>query len=153
MRLIRWLIGTLGTKPRKAYVVGSLQNPQIPVIAQALRDAGFDAFDEWFASAPDGDTQWQTYAKHRGWSYKQALHSAFVQTAFWFDFKHLQEAEIVVLVMPCGRSGHLELGWALGSGKEGYILFPDGEPDRYDLMANMATDVFFSVEELVKALR
>ena len=138
---------------KKVYVVGSLENPKVFEVAEALRNKGFDVFDDWLAAAPDGDRLWQAYCRKRGYSYKQALHSPFVQTAYQFDFTHLKEADIVVLVMPCGRSAHLELGWALGHGKEGYILFPDGEPDRYDLMANLATDVCFSVEELLEVLR
>ena len=39
-------------------------------------------------------------------------------------------------------SGHLELGWALGANKYGYVLF-DKVPDRYDVMYKFATDVFF----------
>ena len=134
------------------YLIGSLENPAVELVAKTLRDVGFDVFDDWRASAPHGDKQWQAYAKQRGWSYKEALRSPFVQTAFWFDFERLEQADLVVLVMPCGRSGHLELGWALGKGKPGYILFPDGEPERYDLMTNMATDIFFSTEELISAL-
>ena len=134
------------------YVIGSLESQAVLQVATALRGIGLDVFDDWMAASPNGDKQWQAYCRQRGWNYKQALHSPFVQTAFWFDYKHLKAADIVVLVMPCGRSGHLELGWALGQGKKGYILFPDGEPDRYDLMANLATDVCFSVEELVGVL-
>lgn len=138
----------------KIYVVGSLENPKVEEVAEALRTFdGVEVFDQWRAAAPDGDKLWQAYCKRRGWGYKEALRSDFVRTAYEFDFKHLSEADVVVLVMPAGRSAHLELGWALGKGKKGYILFPDGEPDRYDLMANMATDVFFSVDELVEALR
>jgi len=133
------------------YLIGSLQNPKVLDIATRLRAEGFEVFDEWMAAAPHGDTQWQAYGRQRGWTYKQALTSAFVTTAFNFDLNHLQQADIGVLVMPSGRSGHLELGWLLGQGKRGYILF-DGEPERYDLMTKLATDVVFSVEELVEAL-
>lgn len=55
------------------------------------------------------------------------------------------------MVLPCGKSGHLEFGWAIGKGKPGYILF-DGEPERYDVMYQFAWDVLFHVDEVVERL-
>jgi hypothetical protein len=54
--------------------------------------------------------------------------------------------------MPCGKSGHLELGYSIGKGKLGYILFPR-EPKRIDVMYQFATDLCFSTDELVRVLR
>jgi hypothetical protein len=65
---------------------------------------------------------------------------------------HLQRADTVVLVMPAGKSGFLELGWALGQGKRGYILF-DGDPDRIDIMMQFADGICYSIEELKEALQ
>ncbi len=39
----------------------------------------------------------------------------------------------------------------LGKDKPGYILL-DGEPDRFDIMYNFATDVFTSIEEMLKVV-
>ena len=63
--------------------------------------------------------------------------------------KALREADVVVLVQPCGRSAHLEFGWAMGSGKPGVILLADGEPE---LMALMADHICISLDDLVDAL-
>jgi hypothetical protein len=54
--------------------------------------------------------------------------------------------------MPSGKSGHLELGYSLGRGKRGYILF-DQEPKRVDIMYQFATDIFFSFDELAAELQ
>ena len=64
---------------------------------------------------------------------------------------NLNRAHAPVLVMPAGRSAHIELGYIIGQGKPGYVLF-DQEPERFDVMYNFATDVCFSVEELMAAL-
>lgn len=56
------------------------------------------------------------------------------------------------MLMPAGKSGHLELGYVLGQGKRGYILF-DEDPERYDIMIQFATNIFFSKEELIDYLR
>lgn len=134
------------------YIIGSLANPQVEEVADRLRGAGLDAFDQWKAAGPEADKWWYEYAKRRGWRYLDALRSAFVETAFNFDMEHLRKATAVVLVNPCGKSGHLELGWALGQGKPGYVLF-DGEPERPDLMYKMATRIFFNVEDLINELK
>ena len=62
--------------------------------------------------------------------------------AFKEDKKWLDWADSVVLVLPCGRSAHLEAGYAKGRGKKLYILgdFPKGEFDimyRYLISKNL----------------
>jgi hypothetical protein len=54
--------------------------------------------------------------------------------------------------MPTGKSGHLELGYSLGKGKRGYILF-DQEPERWDVMYQFATGIFFNQDDLLAELR
>jgi len=56
-----------------------------------------------------------------------------------------------VLVLPAGKSGHLELGYMIGQGKPGYILL-DGEPERFDVMYNFATGVFTNLSDLLKVI-
>jgi len=52
-----------------------------------------------------------------------------VQEAFKEDKKYLDWSDAVVMLMPCGRSAHLEAGYAAGSGKKLYIVggFEKGE--------------------------
>ena len=133
------------------YLLGSLANPTVLTVANTLREAGHDVFDQWMASGEGADERWYTYGKQRGWNFKETLNSAFVETAFQFDRRHIEMSDIGVMVMPCGRSAGLELGWMLGQGKRGYILY-DGEPERPDLMAKLATGICYSVGELVEAL-
>ena len=131
------------------YIIGSLSNPRVEEVADQLRLAGFDCFDQWRAAHGD---HWADYAIRRKMKFKEALEMDFTNTAFNFDMKYLSKADIGVLVMPAGRSGGLELGWLLGRGKRGYILY-DGEPERPDLMTKLATGVFFSLEDLIKELK
>lgn len=39
------------------------------------------------------------------------------QQGFERDMQHLREADAVILLLPCGKSAHLEAGWAVGAGK------------------------------------
>lgn len=134
------------------YLIGSLRNPKVPALGNYLRAAGFRVFDDWFAAGEIADDRWQSYEKQRGHTYDQALAAPAAQHVFQFDLTHIGASEIGLLYLPAGKSGHLELGWMLGRGKAGYVLF-DGEPERWDVMYNFAHGVFFDRAELVKTLQ
>lgn len=135
----------------KVYIVGSLRNPRVPEVAAALRDASFEVFDDWYSGGPEADDCWQKHQKSKGLTYKQALAGPAAQNIFAFDLKHIDEADAVVMVAPAGKSGHLELGYAIGSGKVGLVLM-EQEPERYDVMLNFADQVCESIEEVIDTL-
>jgi hypothetical protein len=132
------------------YLIGSLRNPEIPNIANKLREAGHDVFDDWYAAGPEADDSWRDYERDRGRNYLEALHGLAAGHVFEFDRLHLERADCVVLALPAGKSGHLELGWSLGRGKRGYILLDS--PDRWDVMYQFADGVHESVDDLIKEL-
>ena len=134
------------------YLIGSLRNPEVPIIGDALRDAGFEVFDEWHSAGEIADDCFRDYCNGRGLTYREALQTYAAKHIFEFDKTYLTRPGIVVLVMPGGKSAHLELGWALGHAKAGYVLF-DKVPDRYDQMYQFANDMFFSKEEMVDELK
>ncbi len=138
---------------KSIYLIGSLRNPRVPVIANKLRAAGYDVFDEWHATAPDTDDHWQKYCNARGWTYDQALSGLTAQTIFEFDKKYLDRCDAAVMLLPAGRSGHLELGYKRGCGKPGFILLDGAKVDRYDIMYRFATAVVPDLAALCKALK
>lgn len=118
-------------------MIGSLRNPMIPNVASAIREGtGFEVFDDWFAAGPNADDCWRDYEKARGHSYLQALQGHAAKNVFNFDRTHLEHSDAAVLVLPAGKSGHLELGWMAGQGKKTYILIDN--PDRWDVMYQFA---------------
>ena len=133
------------------YVIGSMRSPRAPQVAKELRHAGYEVFDDWFAPGPDADDCWQAYEKARGHTYAEALAGPHAKTVFNFDLQHLRRATAVVLVLPAGKSAHLELGWSLGQGKPGFILL-DGEPERYDVMYQFATAICEDIHRLILEL-
>lgn len=134
------------------YLIGSLRDRKIPEVGEYLRQStGFEVFDQWWTASEDADDWLRDYFKFRNLSYKDAIHSYAAQHIFTFDKHHLDRADIGVLVMPSGKSCHLELGYLAGQGKSTFVLF-DQEPERVDIMYNFATDIFFNKEELVKKL-
>ncbi|KKM81590.1 hypothetical protein LCGC14_1328290 [marine sediment metagenome] len=136
----------------KIYLIGALRNEQVPHLGNALRDLGFDVVDDWHGTGYEADEKWREYEQIRGRNYKEALQGLAAKHIFQFDKHHLDTSDFVVMLLPAGRSGHLEFGYAIGQGKPGYILF-DGEPDRYDVMYQFANDIFFDSRELLETLR
>jgi hypothetical protein len=140
------------TTRKRIYLIGSLRNKTIPEIAARLRDAGWDVFDDWYASGPEADDFWRDYEQSRGHDLATALEGHVAGHVYSFDIGHLDRSDIAVLVLPCGRSGHLELGYAVGKGKRAFVLM-EGEPERFDFMYKMAEGVVYSLERLVERLK
>lgn len=137
----------------KIYLIGSLRNAKIGEIANTLRLAGHEVFDDWFGAGPEADDYWQKYETARGHNYKEALGGYAANHVYKFDKYHLDNNDMAVLVLPAGKSGHLELGYVIGKGKPGYILFDEAMPDRWDVMYLFASGVFFNVESLIEELK
>lgn len=138
---------------KSIYLIGSLRNAKIPTIANELEEhTGIEVFSDWYSPGPDADDHWRDYEKARHRTYGEALNSYAATHVFEFDKHHIDRCDVVVMAMPAGKSGHLELGYALGKGKPGYILFEE-EPERWDLMYQFATGIFFDIEDLKQELK
>ena len=135
----------------RLYLIGSLRNPEVPKVANALRKAGHDVFDDWYAAGPEADDKWREYEQQRGNSYLYALYGYAAEHVFEFDKKHLDACDGAVLLLPAGKSGHLELGYVIGQGKLGYIIIDN--PDRWDVMYKFAKEVVMDVDELIQVLK
>ena len=139
---------TVSRHPKKVYLIGSLRNPAVPSIGATLRREGFDVFDDWFAAGPEADDKWREYEEARGRTYIEALQGKAATNVFCFDERNLNECNTAVLVLPAGKSGHMELGRCIGQGKPTYILLPPAT-DRWDVMYRFATAVCPSIEDLL----
>ena len=135
----------------KIYLIGSLRNPEIPNIAKTMRQAGLNVFDDWFAPGPEADDFWRTYEQGRGHTYLEALDGYAAKHIFEFDKHHIDTSDVGVLVLPCGKSAHLELGYMLGKGKRGYILLD--EVDRWDVMYQFATGIYTNLDNLIEEIQ
>jgi hypothetical protein len=152
------MIGPLTKMPavaRRIYVASSWRNPYQPNVVDRLRMAGHHVYD--FRNPPHGDSgfSWRQIDDNwEGWSaekYRQLLLTHPVAShGFLSDLRGMQWADTCVLVLPCGRSAHLEAGWFCGAGKRCIILLADGEPE---LMNLLATDLCLSIDEMIEALQ
>jgi nucleoside 2-deoxyribosyltransferase len=136
----------------KIYLIGSMRNPKIQSLAKALRRENYEVFDDWFSPGEQTDEQWQIYERKRGRSYKEALAGHHAKQVFEFDKKHLDSCDAAVLVLPAGRSAHLELGYLRGKGVPAFILLSP-KVDRFDIMYQFASGICETRKELLEELR
>lgn len=85
---------------------------------------------------------------------KSVLNNPLVQRAYQEDKKWLDWSEIVIMILPCGKSAHLEAGYIKGSGKKLIIYsftdFPKGEFDVMYGFANLITNDIKEIEEFLE---
>jgi len=136
------------------YLIGSLRNGGVPGLAAEMRDAlDVDVFDDWHASGPKADDAWRTYEVARGRGYVEALDGPYAMSAYNLDHSWLSRCDAAVLILPAGRSCHLELGFVAGMHKPTFILLgPQSEKERWDIMYNFATAVVRTEEELFERM-
>jgi hypothetical protein len=137
------------------YVASSWRNPYQPTVVARLRDEGWDVYDfRHPAPGDDGfawsaiDPAWQAWTPAQ---YRDALQHPLAQVGFGKDQQALQTADVTVLVLPCGRSAHLELGYAVGVKQRTAVLML--EPAEAELMYLLCDRVCLTVDELVAWLR
>lgn len=135
----------------QVFINGALKNERIPIIGETLRNRGYDVLDEWISPGRQADENWQTYEKVRGRTYAEALRGRHATHVFLYDRAHIDMADIALLVMPAGKSAMLELGYAKGRGKLAYIFLDGQEPDRYDIMPNLADKILVNEDDLLEA--
>jgi hypothetical protein len=151
---------------RRIYVASSWRNQLQPRVVEALRSQGHRVYDfKQPDSTPDRGFHWSdTGLAHSNPAegdppviglasasdYLAALAHPAAMHGFQRDFNEMVAADTFVLVLPCGRSAHLELGWAVGAGKRTAILLDD--PCTPELMYKMVDQVATSLDDLVQAL-
>jgi hypothetical protein len=113
------------------YVASSWRNPHYESILDCLEqwalpyynwrdEAGFhwsevfgvESVDHWTEPIPP-------------WLFANGLSHSRAQEGFDRDMDHLKEASAVILLLPCGKSAHLEAGWAVGAGKPVALYMPE----------------------------
>jgi hypothetical protein len=139
----------------RIYVASSWRNVYQPTLITALRLEGWEVYDfRNPAPGDDGfhwseiDPAWQSWTPTQ---YRDALQHPLAQVGFAQDKLALQMADVTVLVLPCGRSSHLELGYAKGMGQRTAVLML--EPAEAELMYLLCERVCLSVDELLMFLR
>lgn len=139
---------------KKIYVASSWRNQTQEGVVRELRVAGFEVYD--FKNPVEGnsgfkwsdiDSDWQNWTPEQ---FRESLRHPIAVSGFNLDMDALCWCDACVLVLPCGRSAHLEAGYAIGAGKPTVILLSDGEPE---LMYRMADSICLDIEEVIGFLK
>jgi hypothetical protein len=139
-------------KPLKVYVASSWRNDFQPGVVEALRADGHEVYDfrgsgdGWGAAGggPGGfgwseiDPGWQDWDAPR---YVAALDHPRAEEGFRRDMDALRASDACLMVLPCGPSASMEMGWACGAGRL-VVVYVAGlrEPDLMVKMADLVTD-------------
>jgi|SRR5687768_9123016 len=134
------------------YVASSWRNEQHGTVVRVLREAGLEVYD---FKEPTTCFKWKEVLdvpEHEGNlmpnEYFRALAHPRALDGFKQDMDMLKKATTVVLVLPCGRSAHMELGYAIGRNKHTAILV-DNPVKEMDLMHNMAQNRFHYLSSVI----
>lgn len=135
----------------RIYVASSWRNHLQQGCVHALRVMGFDVYDFKHPRAGDNGFSWSSIdPEWMSWTpeqHRKALDHPIARAGFKSDMDALRECDACLLVLPCGRSAHLELGWACGEGKRTCIL--EAEPIEPDLMYAMCDRLCVTFDEML----
>lgn len=114
-------MGILEERTRhRIYVASSWRNSIQPEIVRALRHDGHDVYDFKNPLPGEHGFSWRsvTDVPPEAWTAEhfssKVLDHEVAARGFELDMCALERASACVLVLPCGRSAHLELGYAIG---------------------------------------
>lgn len=135
----------------KVYVASSWRNMIQPEVVGLLRQRGWEVYDFRHPSEDDHgfhwseiDPAWKMWGPEQ---FKEALQHPLAKNGFAKDMAALAAADFVVLVQPCGRSAHLELGYAVGAGKRTAIVLSEAEPElMYKMVDFLCHDMAYLIE-------
>ncbi len=137
------------------YVASSWRNERYPEVVAALRAAGHEVYDwraegqafAWSSIDPD----WQRWTPQQ---FREQLSHPLAREGFARDAHGMWRSQVCVLLLPCGRSAHLEAGWFWGQERHVLILLAEGqEPElMYRGPKVDGGGIYLSLDELVADL-
>ena len=132
------------------YVASSWRNKYQQEVVRFLRARALGVYD--FQNPRDGDKgfawseidpAWQSWD---GRKFRGALQHPLAVKGFQSDFEAMKKCAVCVLVLPSGRSAHLEAGWFVGARRPVIVLQLERcEPE---LMYSMCSGIAVTFDEL-----
>ncbi len=136
---------------RRIYLASSWRNGDQPQLIAWLREIGHDVYD--FRNPPDGssgfswaeiDPEWEQWTPMQ---YRIALNHPIAVEGYSRDLAGMHWADTFLCLLPCGKSAHLEAGWACGRGiPTGFVYPSHQEPE---LMCKLGDQIIVRWEELI----
>jgi hypothetical protein len=142
----------------KIYVASSWRNEaRQQEVVRVLRSEGHSVYDFRHPAEGNSGFSWHSCStpdqlKDPRRFRDEVLTHPIAQRGFALDMMALRESDATVLVLPCGRSAHLELGFAIRAQQRTFVLWDDpiSEPELMYLACEVTC---LSVEEVVSHLK
>jgi hypothetical protein len=136
----------------RIYVASSWRNQRQQEVVGALRELGHEVYDFRNPAPGDRGFSWRECARPAQlWDSRrfrdEVLTTPQARRGFAYDMGALRAAQATVLVLPCGRSAHLELGYAVGQGQRTVVL-TELQLDEPELMYLMCSQIAVGLDEL-----
>lgn len=139
------------------YLASSWRNLHHPEALKILRAAGHEVYD--FRNPTEGDNgfAWSAITDEpKPWTtetMREVLNHPVAQRGFGLDFDAMSRCSTCVLLLPCGRSAHLEAGWFIGAGRPVIVWGHQAEKHEPELMYLLATAIETTPRELLQRLQ
>lgn len=130
----------------RLYVASSWRNPYYEVTIKLIQNERpkWDLYD--FRNPAPGNNgfagcDYPAWASGTTDGWNAAMQEPEPKLAWRLDSEALYSADALLLVLPCGKSAHMELGWMAGRGKPTAVFAPNEfEPELMYGMAGIVTD-------------
>jgi hypothetical protein len=138
------------------YVASSWRNKYQPAVVEALRNEGLEVYDFRNPKLGDNGFHWSNIDPNwNSWTiqeYAKALSHPIAESGFKSDKEALLQCDDCVLVLPSGRSAHLEAGCFVNKPGKRLIIFMVDQQEP-ELMYKLSDKIVFSIEELIEYYR
>lgn len=147
----------------RIYISSSWKNPRQPYLVEELRKRGHKVYDFRHPSGRNDSNVWESVSKKLGFEdkyhngslsaeeYRNMLLDDDSISRFKEHFDAMNDADTCILLLPCGRSSHIEAGYMAGAGKRVFVMDLDQEVTP-ELMYLALDDYFYDFDELFKAV-
>lgn len=143
---------------KKLYVASSWRNEEYDSLLVSLWIAGHEVYD-WRDPAhafswSDVDENWRDWTPRQ---YRRALQSPLATKGYTNDLNGMNWCDTGVLLLPCGKSAHLEAGFLAATGRTVHVLLPSsglwaGGHSDIELMYRLLGPIHLNLSELLEAL-
>jgi nucleoside 2-deoxyribosyltransferase len=130
----------------RAYIADPYWNEHHDGVIAALRDAGVTVFD--YRDGDGGGSPEAIFGPDphnlTAAEFTAALTSPIAREKLAADQRAIDECDVLVLLLPAGKSSHFEFGYAIAAGKRAIIMAPDGKVPAelvYALADAIVTDI------------
>ena len=141
---------------RKIYVASSWDNPMQPSLVEELRRRGHKVYDFRHPHGQNCKSVWEELNMKLeglyGEDVAEALDHPLARKRFLEHQEAMSDVDTCILLLPSGRSAHIEAGYLKGLGKKVYVVGSVFDELRPELMYLAFDRFFFLYENMFDAL-